>query len=130
VSKTKRRLLDSNDSTMLYNITNPKIVDKPNLHVVIRTSYSEWSIEDSHILRGYAGSQSSLESKVNRYESRNIWPNQCKLGIGIYINGNLSQVLVAKNLGRKPVPKKSSSLPLDDILRVVGLTRSDIPKCD
>ncbi|MDO6444549.1 hypothetical protein Q4493_02050 [Colwellia sp. 1_MG-2023] len=130
MSKTKRKLLDSNDSTTLYKLTNPKIVDKPNLHVVIRPSDGDWLIEDSHILRGYAGSQRSLESKVNRYESSNIWPNQCELGIGVYINGNLNQVLVAKNLGRRPVPKQSSSLPLDDIHGVVGLTRDDIYKPD
>ncbi|WP_448556616.1 hypothetical protein [Thalassotalea montiporae] len=122
--------MDSKDSTELYKLTNPKIVDKPNLHVVIRSNDGDWSIEDSHILRGYAGSQRSLEGKVNRYESRNLWPNQCELGIGVYINGTLSQVLVAKNLGCKPVQNQRNTLPLDDVLSVVGLTRDDINKCD
>lgn len=126
MSKTKRKLLSSNDLTVLYKLTNPKIVDKPNLHVVIRTHDGEWSIEDSHILRGYAGCQRSLEYKVDRYESRNLWPSQYELGIGVYINGKLGQVLVAKNLGHNPVSNQSSSLPLDDILGVVGLTRDDI----
>lgn len=128
--KNKIKLLGSNDLTVLYKLTNPKIVDKPNLHVVIRSHDGEWSIEDSHILRGYAGSQRSLEYKVDRYESINLWPNQCELGIGVYLNGNLSQVLLAKNLGRKLVSNQSSSLPLDDILGVVGLTRDDIYKRD
>ncbi|MBZ9612325.1 hypothetical protein [Rheinheimera maricola] len=130
MSKTKRKLLSSNDLTMLYKLTNPKIVDKPILHVVIRPHDGEWSIEDSHILRGYAGCQRSLEDKVDRYDSRNLWPSQCELGIGVYVNGNLSQVLVAKNLGHNSVSNQASSLPLDDILSVLGLTRNDIYKRD
>ena len=53
---------------------------------------------------------------------------QCDLGIGIFEGEQLTQVLMATDLGRKPVKDHQPTLPLDNILGAMGLTRSDVQK--
>ena len=96
--------------------------------MVIRPSGKEWSIESSHILRGYRGCQTNLEARVRQYESKNLWSSQCDLGIGVFEEDRLVEVLMAVDLGRKPVKGNNPSLPLDDMLGAMGLTRHDVKK--
>ncbi|MGB0893807.1 MAG: hypothetical protein ACPGUD_05315 [Parashewanella sp.] len=123
---TKRRLLNSDDLKTLYRVTDPKWTEKPRLFIVIRPQGGDWSVENTHLLRGYRACQSNLESRVRQYELKNIWPNQCDLGIGVFENESLINVLIAADLGYKAVKDHTPSLPLDDILGAIGLTRKDV----
>ncbi|MBE0420556.1 hypothetical protein EI165_10530 [Pseudoalteromonas nigrifaciens] len=122
----ERKLLDRDDLTKLYELTNPKLNPKPTLHTVISYQSNEWVIEDSHLLRGYRASKGSLAIKVRKYEAKNAWPDSCRLGIGVFEGDKLIHVLIAKNLGVKPLVQANSSLPLDDVLGAIGLSRSDV----
>ena len=126
MSKQERRLLDREELNKLFELTNPQLSPKPQMHIVIRNPDSEWRVEDSHFLRGYRACKRSLASKVSIYESNGAWPNQCEIGIGIFKDDIVISVLVAKNLGVMPVHSNTTSLPLDDILNAVGLTRSEV----
>jgi len=122
----ERRLMDKEDLNKLYELTNPKLSPKPKLFIVINHNGSNWEIEDSHILRGYRACKRSLESKVRRYESRMFWPSQCQIGIGYFEQEQLIGVLIAKNLGFKPVEEVQPTLPLDDALEAIGLSRREV----
>lgn len=126
MAEYERRLLDKDDLTRLYELTNPKLNPKPTLHTVISYQSNEWVIEDSHQLRGYRASKSSLAMKVRKYEAKNAWPSSCRLGVGVFEGDKLIHVLIAKNLGRKPIAEAKASLPLDDVLGAIGLSRSDV----
>jgi len=128
MSRTQRKLLNGNDLKSLYRLTNPKLAEKPQLLMVIRRTGEDWTVENTHLLRGYRGCQTNLESRVRQYESNGYWPAQCDLGIGIFENEQLTQVLTATDLGRKPVQEHQPTLPLDNILGAMGLTRSDVQK--
>ncbi|MDC9530317.1 hypothetical protein [Pseudoalteromonas sp. Angola-7] len=126
MAEYERRLLDKDDLTKLYELTNPKLSRKPALHTVISYQSNEWEIEDSHQLRGYSASKRSLAMKVRKYEAKNAWPSSCRLGIGVFEGDKLIHVLIAKNLGNKPIAEAKPSLPLDNVLGAIGLSRSDI----
>lgn len=128
MSSTNRRLLNSGDLKELYKITNPKLEEKLILRMVIRTAGKDWSIENPHLLRGYRACQSNLESRVKQYESKDLWPDQCEIGIGIFENEKLVRVLLATKLGYRSVQEPASTTPLDDILGAIGLTRNDIER--
>ncbi|MDI4652659.1 MULTISPECIES: hypothetical protein [Pseudoalteromonas] len=122
----ERKLLDEDDLTKLYELTNPKLNPKPTLHTVISYQSNQWQIEDSHQLRGYRASKGSLAMKVRKYEAKKAWPDSCQLGIGVFEDDKLIHVLIAKNLGVKPERQIKASLPLDDILGSIGLSRKDV----
>ena len=126
MSVGKRKLLSSRDLKKLYDITNPKLEEKPKLLMVIRPSGKDWTVESSHPLRGYRGCQTNLASRVRQYETKNIWPNQCDIGIGVFESEKLVKVLVATDRGFNQVEDPVPSLPLDDLLGAIGLTRGDI----
>lgn len=105
-------------------MTNPKLNTKPTLHTVISYQSNEWVIEDSHQLRGYRASKGSLAMKVRKYEAKKAWPGSCRLGIGVFEDDKLINVLIAKNLGMKPVPHSNTSLPLDNVLSAISSSRS------
>ncbi|MBB1294656.1 MULTISPECIES: hypothetical protein [unclassified Pseudoalteromonas] len=126
MAEYERRLLDKDDLTKLYELTNPKLNPKPTLHTVISYQSNEWVIEDSHQLRGYRASKASLAMKVRKYEAKKAWPSSCRLGIGVFEADKLIHVLIAKNLGKKPIAEAKASLPLDDVLGAIGLSRSDV----
>jgi hypothetical protein len=128
MAEVKKRLLNSDDLKTLYQVTNPKLEEKPKLQMVIRKPGKGWEVENSYILRGYRACQNHLESLVKKYEAKGIWPSQCALGIGLFEKDKLIQVLAASDLGYRTVKETASSLPLDDILNSVGLTRNDIQK--
>ncbi|BFM18908.1 hypothetical protein R50073_50910 (plasmid) [Maricurvus nonylphenolicus] len=128
MSSSKRKLLGSSDLKRLYEITNPKLSPKPKLLLVVRELDKEWSIESNHSLRGYRGCQTNLAARVRQYESRNMWPGHVELGIGIFENEQLVDVLKAVDLGYKPDDTPKSTLPLDDMLGAMGLTRNDIQR--
>lgn len=44
--KHERRLLDREELNKLYELTNPQLSPKPQLHIVIRNHDSEWRVED------------------------------------------------------------------------------------
>ena len=121
----ERRLLDKDDLTKLYELTNPKLSPKPKLHTVISYQSNEWVIEDSHQLRGYRACKGSLAMKVRKYEEKNAWPSSCRLGIGVFEDDKLTNVLIAKNLGRNPIAEAKASLPLDDVLGAINPARSE-----
>lgn len=122
----ERRLLDREQLNRLYEITDPKLNKKPTMHIVISRNNGPWEIEDSHSLCGYRACKSTLASKVNRYESSGIWPSQCQIAIGLFEQGELFELLIAKNLGYKPVKPAPQTLPLDDALNALGLSRKDV----
>lgn len=122
----ERKLLGREELNRLYEVTDPKLNTKPTMHIVISRNNGPWEIEDSHSLRGYRASKRSLEGKVNRYESSGVWPSQCQIAIGLFEQGNLFEVLIAKNLGYKPVKQVPQTLPLDDALNAIGLSRKDV----
>ena len=124
MAEYERRLLDKDDLTKLYELTNPKLNPKPILHTVISHQSNEWVIEDSHQLRGYRASKGSLAMKVRKYEAKDAWPSSCRLDIGVFEGDKLVNVLIAKNLGMKPVPNSNASLPLDDVLSAISSSRS------
>lgn len=126
MAAVKRKLLSGDDLKELYRITNPKMDEKPHLYMVIRANGEDWQVESSHPLRGYRACQSNLESRVRQYESKDIWPDQCDLGIGVFEGEGIVRVLIAGHRGYKPMPESQPSLPLDDILAAMGISRSDI----
>lgn len=128
MTEVKKRLLSSDDLVTLYRVTNPKLAEKPILQMVIRPSGQDWEIENPYKLRGYRACNGHLESLVRQYESKGTWPTQCDLGIGLFENDKLVQVLTAIDLGYRPVKKVEPSLPLDDILNAIGLSRNDISR--
>jgi hypothetical protein len=124
--KVERRLLSSDDLKELYRVTGP-INPKPKLYMVIRYSSAEsWAIESKHRLMGYRACKVNLGARVRQYEEKQIWPEKCKLGIGIFEGDSLCRVLVASNYGYNKVKDIPTNLPLDDLLGAVGLTRKDI----
>ena len=122
----ERRLLDREPLNRLYEVTDPKLIKTPTMHTVISRNNGPWEIEDSHSLCGYRACKRTLESKVNRYESSGIWPSQCQIAIGLFEQGNLFEVLIAKNLGYKPAKQVVHTLPLADALNAIGLSRKDV----
>ena len=126
MAEYERRLLDKDDLTKLYELTNPKLNPKPILHTVISYQSNEWVIEDSHQLRGYRASKGSLAMKVRKYEAKNAWPSSCRLGIGVFEGDKLIHVLIAKNLGEKPISEEKATLPLDDVLSAISSSRSKV----
>jgi hypothetical protein len=128
MSRNQRKLLNSSDLRALYKVTNPKLTEKPNLLMVIRRVGEDWAVENTHSLRGYRGCQTNLESRVRQYESSGHWPTHCDIGIGIFESEQLTQVLMAIDLGCKSVQEHQPTLPLDNILGSMGLTRSDVQK--
>jgi hypothetical protein len=126
MTEVKKKLLNSDDLKTLYRITNPKLENKPNLMMVIRYKDKEWEIQNPYLLRGYRACQNNLESLVKNYVSQGIWPTQCDLGIGVFENEKLIKVLIVTDLGYRQVKQSPPSLPLDDILGAIGLTRNDI----
>lgn len=108
----ERRLLDKDALTKLYELTNPKLNTKPTLHTVISYHLNEWAIEDSHHLRGYRASKGSLAMKVRKYEAKKAWPGLCRLGIVVFEDDKLINVLIAENLGMKPVPHSNTSVAI------------------
>lgn len=126
MTEVKKKLLNNDDLKTLYRITNPKLENKPNLMMVIRPKDKEWEIENSYLLRGYRACQNHLDSLVRKYETQGTWPTQCDLGIGLFEKEKLIKVLIATDLGCRPIKESPSSLPLDDILGAIGLTRNDI----
>ncbi len=122
----ERRLLNEEDLTKLYELTNPKLNPKPTLHTVISYQSNQWEVEDLHLLRGYRASKGSLAMKVRKYEAKKTWPDSCQLGIGVFEDDKLIHVLIAKDLGVKPERQVKVSLPLDDVLGAIGLARKDV----
>lgn len=96
------------------------------MHIVISRNNGPLEIEGSHHLRGYRVCKRTLESKVNWYESSGIWPSQCQIAIGLFEQGELFELLIAKSLGYKPVKPAPQTLPLDDALNAIGLSRKDV----
>lgn len=69
-----------------------------------------------------------LSARVRQYEEKLIWPKKCELGIGIFEGDTLCRVLLALNNGCKKIKESPTTLPLDDLLDSVGLTRNDIQR--
>ncbi|WP_261625856.1 hypothetical protein [Pseudoalteromonas holothuriae] len=122
----ERRLLDREDLNKLYKLTNPKLHEKPTLQFVMNSNGHSWKVIDSHILRGYRACKGSLEAKVQMYEARGIWPQNCQIGIGIFRSDELVDVLIAKDLGTKPIKQSRQTLALDDALEALGRTRQEL----
>ncbi|QTL34496.1 hypothetical protein [Pseudoalteromonas viridis] len=121
----ERRLLDRDSLNKLYELTNPRLNPKPIMQFVMSNDGQSWEVIDPHILRGYRACKRSLESKVERYESSGVWPQKCQLGIGVFREGALVDVLIAKDLGFKPIKQSQPTLPLDDVLEALRRTRKE-----
>jgi hypothetical protein len=80
--------------------------------MVIRRTGEDWAVENAHLLRGYRGCQTNLESRVRQYESN---------GIGIFESEQLTQILTATDLGWKPVQESIGSDSTDTFHAVITL---------
>jgi hypothetical protein len=92
-------LLSARNRAKLKEITQLTTDDIPVLKIVIRQKYrrfDSWRIQSQHTLRGFKNTLITLDSSVRHFKRTGDYPDKMQLGIGVFENGTLSEVLEAQ----------------------------------